>query len=245
MGSLLVEVVNVFGNDVVEVSLAKQDELGETFGFYLPHEFLRSAVQVRAPFRQGVGPHAVLLDGCYEVFRKLAVAIVHDDIGFLLPAIRCAVNEPLRLLADPFRVGVCGGWRDVDFAGFHAEEHEQVQLAESFGRDRLDGEKVTSPQRFFVAFKEVRPRVRRAIRTRFDSFFLQDVANRLSADLVDAQLSKLAEDSGVAEARSPRDLNYELSNFFGFSLSALWILRLLSSQRRRGTTDRKWMALRS
>src|SRR5690606_35222566 len=69
------------------------------------------------------------------------------------------------------------------------------------------------------------------IRARLDSFFFEDVAHGLATDLLDAHLSQLADDTGVAEASSSGDLDYKSPDFTRLSLTAFGIfgLRLAAS----------------
>ncbi len=61
---------------------------------------------------------------------------------------------------------------------------------------------------------------------RLNPFFLQDVVDRLPADLLDAKLSQLADDSRVAKVCRLRDPNHEFSEFPWLSLATFRILDL-------------------
>ena len=101
MSSLVVEIRHIFGHDVVQMTMTEQNELRKTLHFYLADEFFRSTVQVWRSDRQSVGPHAVFLHRGHEVFRKLRVSIVHDDVRLLLASVRSAIDELLCLFANP------------------------------------------------------------------------------------------------------------------------------------------------
>jgi len=73
---------------------------------------------------------------------------------------------------------------------------------------------------------EVIPLVRCPIRGRLDAFFLQDVPDRLAADLLDAQFSEFSQNSGVTKASSLCHLNHYLTNLLRLSLATLRVFRL-------------------
>ncbi len=195
-----------FGNEMVQVPAAEDDEAEKAFPFQALDEPLAAAVQVRAGDRQRIRPHAPLLQCGDELLRELGVAVVHHDGRLLGPALRL-FDESLGLLHNPAGIRPSRRRRNDHFTGLHAQKHQAVQLLDSAGRDRLHRKEVAGPERVFVSVEKVAPFVGGAIRRRFDPFFLQDVSHRLPADLLDPHFSHLANDAGVPEPRGFRDLN--------------------------------------
>ena len=59
-----------------------------------------------------------------------------------------------------------------------------------------------------------------------DLFFLEDVANRLAADVFDPELPQFPDNTGLSESCGLCDFDHELSQLTGLPLATLGILSL-------------------
>ena len=77
-----------------------------------------------------------------------------------------------------------------------------------------------------MSLKEIVPAIRGAIWSRLYAFLFENVANCLTTDLLDAELTKFTDDACVAEARGLGDLANQLPNVSRFALTAFRVLGL-------------------
>jgi len=220
---MVVVIADEFRDHVVQMSLAKEDELIEAFPANCTDEPLASAVEVGRSFGQRIGLHARIFDRLRELLGVFHVPVVNYHLGLLLSVLRL-LNKPVCLLADPSRVGMLGRFGDEYFPCLQTQEHQHVEVADSLGGDRLHREEIASPERFTVAIEEVGPRVRRAIRAGFDVMLFEDASNSLAADL-DPEFAHLAHDPGQPEASFFGNRENQLPDFFWLPLTAFGIFR--------------------
>jgi hypothetical protein len=78
--------VNKLADQVVQMSLAEDNVLVQALQLDRFDEPFAPAIQVRACFRQRVGPYALRFELGGKIFGELGVLVVRHDIGLLFTA---------------------------------------------------------------------------------------------------------------------------------------------------------------
>ncbi len=221
--AMMVVIINELADQIIQVPLAKDDELSQTLQFDRLNKPLTAAVQVRTRLGQCIGSQPAFLELRRKLLREFRVAIVHHDVGLVFPA-NGFIHEQLCLLFHPSRIGMQRRFRGNHLACRHTKPNQHVHVPEPRRCDGLDREEVHGPKRLRVPLDEVIPTIALTLWPGFNPFFLQDVSHRLPADLLDAQLPQLADDAGVAKARGLCNLDYQFADFLGLALTTFGIL---------------------
>ena len=95
------------------------------------------------------------------------------------------------------------------------EEDQHVQIHQPLRRPDWLGQKVALPERFGVDTDELSPCPAASIWCWSNALFLQDRLHGLPRDARDAELAKLAQNSGVAPAVLASDSQDEFANVAG------------------------------
>ena len=131
-----VVIVHELRNNVVQVSLAKQDELEKTLVFDGLNESFDPAVQVGRGNGKHVGSDTFGFQSGREILGELRVAIVHHNGRFLF-AIHRLIEEHFRLFHHPSGIRMLGGRGHDHFATAQAQKRQQEANHCSIARTSL------------------------------------------------------------------------------------------------------------
>lgn len=196
---LPVVVVDVFGQEMIEVARAQDDEVIEALDLNALDQPLDVGVEVGRPVRQ---PHGAD-PGCGQCSAEgavpggeLAVAVAEQKPGFG-HAVGHGCDEPLHNLDEPRAVRIGGARRDVRPAGLGVDEHQREDEPEALRREHAEREEVARPQCLRVCFQELVPGAFTARRACRKPGFLQNVDDGRAGDAADPALLELAEDADI------------------------------------------------
>ena len=194
---LAVEVLDVGVQRSPQRRLSEEDQLREALVLHRSHPPLRVSVQVRTPRRQLDRLYTGHHDRIVERTAVLSIAIV-NQVSILDEEANISHRHVSRDLRHPGLVRVGRHARDMDPAGRHMHEEEDVVRHEAARRPHLSGEEIRRGEHVPVGTNELGPRSGLlALRCRRDSVAFQDVADRLVAQRV-THVGKCAGDPVVA-----------------------------------------------
>jgi len=219
VGAVLVVATDEFTNEIIEMFLAADQEVVQTFLFQRLDDAFATGVEVRAADRQF---------DCLDVFRfkervefggELSVAVVDQVRGLFVVVLKVHQKEA-GLSFNPLSIRMQRCRRDVDFACLQVDEHEDGEVEETAAGEHLGVEKIASPECFGVDCKEFVPGAVGTPGRCIESFLFEDVADGLAADLVNAQSSQFAKDAGVAHASLSGNLEDQFTEDFPLARTA-------------------------
>lgn len=151
-----VEMFHVFADEMVEVLLAKHDEVIQAFLLARLNPALHVSILIRLLRPDAVNLHAFVLEQAAELCGELGVPVV-DQVLDLHACILDVHHDVASLLDHPFLVGVRRRRRGDHAPGRDVDEDQHEVVDQAMLGQHLLAEEVARPQRLGVHLDELVP----------------------------------------------------------------------------------------
>lgn len=193
MGSLLVVVLDVLGEDSLEVATREHQEMVKAVLTHGANPAFGEGIGFRSPDRREDRFNADRRKDLVKTPRELRIAIADQESHAPASVAQIGTEVPCHL-SDPGSVGVCRDTEKMYDAPLEFDDEEDVVPAE---QNSVNTQKVGSDDGIGLRTEEVGPRGSRSTWRGTESVATQDVRHARSRD-IDTELLQLADDAHVA-----------------------------------------------
>ena len=197
----------------VQMSLAEDAEVIETFGFDAEDEAFGVSVLIRLSRCGRLDADPLFFQDGIELGNEFAVTVADQLRRLKGQRARSAPETALAWSIIHARSGLAVKSADVNAAGADVDEEQDVIGLQSRQRPDLLGEEVAGKQGIGMALDELFPGRFAAIGSRVDAMFAQDVGDRRPRDLIESELLEFAVDARVAPAVFAGQSQDQVANF--------------------------------